>query len=193
MLIIENLNSQSVESFWESMDEEYNSVTEQKTKSSFMKVIGWFLDVIGVQNKDLFMEDYATTIKRTIYVPFHIGGNEISLIQQVVTCVHEHQHIEQYNRLKGKYMLGYLFNSRKRALYEAEAYSTNIEIYYWLTGKVLNTAGLANILKEYGCDGGDINAAKKVLDETVANVVKGKYTHKATLIALEELKKVGVR
>lgn len=184
-----DINPQYVESFWAYMDNEYDSETERKSKSSFMKMIGWFLDVIGVQDKNMFMNDYATTIKRKIYVPFFVGGNELTLIQQVMICVHEHQHIEQYNRLKGKYTMGYLFNSHKRALYEAEAYSTNIEIYYWLTGRIMNTKELANKLKEYGCNDDDIKVAKKVLDETVTNVINGKYMHKSTLIALEELKK----
>ena len=65
-----------------------------------MQSVARLLDAMGVLDAEEFLENYVTTVDRRIYVPFEIGEGNSSwgLWDQLVVCVHEHQHVEQLDR-----------------------------------------------------------------------------------------------
>ena len=60
-------------------------------------------------------------------------------------------------------MARYLGSRAARAAYEAEAYTCNMELHFWHTGKIRNPASLANKLVHYGCRDEDVEAARQTL------------------------------
>lgn len=185
------VNPQFVKDFWKYMSKNYGTTITNKHNSKFMSFIGSFLSSFGIMDKDIFLNDYATTIKKTIYLPFVIGDtvDKRELLGQIFLCVHEHQHVVQYNKYQKKYSAGYLFNHRKRAYFETEAYSTSIEIYYWFFKEILDTQYLANKLSSYDCDQKDIDRSKKSLDITVELVKTGKIYSESSKVAILWLNK----
>ena len=185
------LTPQMVKDFYNYMSGLYGTKIVSKKDSNFMKVVGAFLGLMKIQDKETFMSKYTTTIGKTIYVSFDIGGttDKNVLESQFSTCVHEHQHVVQYNRSGFDFMLEYLFQHDQRAKYEAEAYSTNIEIYHWYTNKLLDTKDLANKLLDYGCDANDVLVAKKIMDANVKVIQYGGIIHESSKEAIAWLNK----
>ena len=169
------LRKEDVIDFWDHMSKKYKFDVIQKDTSVAMHAAGFALDAIGVTNKEKFMEDFAVTLANNVYVPFHVGdGKESELLGQVMVAVHESQHVLQWRRNPLKFMRNYLFNDAARAHYEAEAYRTNMEIYHFFTGKMLSPTKLANLLKNYGVDAGDIRVTRKNL-ESSRRVIENGY------------------
>jgi hypothetical protein len=185
------LTPQMTKDFWDYMSDLYGTKILSKKDSSFMKVVGSFLSLMKIQDKEKFMSKYTTTIGKTIYVSFDIGGttDKNVLASQISTCVHEHQHVVQYNRGGFDFTLEYVFQHDQRAKLEAEAYSTNIEIYHWYTGKLLDTKVLATKLLDYGCDANDVLVAEKIMNANVKIIKYGGIIHEASKEAIAWLNK----
>jgi len=156
---------------WDNLSARYNTKVFAKEGSLLMWFIGLFLDTIGILDKEVFRSRFTTTIGRRIYVPAVIGeGDTNTLWFQIKLAVHEHTHAVQLIDIGSvPFTFGYLLSSRKRALYESEAYVTGIELELWRTSGTayINTQEIANRLKNYGCTPQDIAAAKKVYDNKV--------------------------
>lgn len=88
-----------------------------------IKVLSFILRLLNRRElaKGDFLENYVTTIGRTIYA-HPIWNSKTTPPSRVV--VHELTHILQYQRYGWKYCLGYLFSKRKRLYYESEAFQT---------------------------------------------------------------------
>jgi hypothetical protein len=180
------LTPELVKDFWRYMSEEYGTKIVTKKDSSFMSAVGSFLGLMKIQDKEKFMNKYTTTIGKTIYVSFEIGGttDKNILANQISTCVHEHQHVVQYKKSGFDFMLEYLFQHDQRAKLEAAAYSTNMEIYYWYTGKMLDTAKLATKLSDYGCDKADIVVADTIMRTNAMVIKRGGIIHESSKKAI---------
>jgi hypothetical protein len=185
-MIYTELTPGLVKHFWKYMSETFDSKSVTKKDSNFMKMVGSSLDLMKIQDKEKFMSKYTTTIGKTIYVSFDIGGttNKNILADQISTCVHEHQHVIQYKKDGFKFMFEYLFEHEQRAKLEAVAYSTNLEMYYWYTGKMLDIDKLAIKLLDYDCDNIDVSVMKVILNANALVIKRGGIVNEASKKAI---------
>jgi hypothetical protein len=185
------MNSALTKDFWNYMISFYGTTVSEKNTSRFMFVIGSFLSSLGILDREIFLNEYATTIRKTIYIPFKIGDtlSKKELLNQLLLCVHEHQHVVQYERFGKQYSIGYVLNHKKRARFETEAYSTSIEIYYWFFEEILDTQRLATMLESYDCDKEDIANSKRILDSNADLIKKGKVVSESGKTAIGWLNK----
>jgi hypothetical protein len=164
----------------------YHTRVVQKGGSGAMQAAAWGLDLMGIQDKQAFMTKYATTVGRTIYLPYVVGatGDTAALARQVATCVHEHQHVEQYDAGKWRWQWAYLTDPTARARYEAEAYATNLEMAFWYDGSQLDPAALAAKLRAYGCSAGDVAVAARMLAASASIAWRGGVAHTTSRYAI---------
>jgi len=190
----DDLSPELVEDFWAYMAKQYGTKVVRKSSSAKMKVIGRLLAALGVMSYGHFMR-FATTLKRTIYIPFEIGvaDEHWSLWDQIVVCVHEHQHVEQYLEEGSKYERRYLFRSAKRATYEAEANRSNFELFFWRYGFLPDAAERARKLKHYGCSGLDIEVTEKYLLISGETIKRGGVINRSSKLALPWLNRFAPR
>ncbi len=161
---------------WDHMSRKYSSTVVDKASSVSMQAAAWALDRMGIMDAPSFLRDFATTIGKTIYVPFQIGEprSQDDLFAQLVTCVHEHMHVLQFAR-DGKWVFGsrYLLSKAARALYEAEAYRCDMEMAYWRSAVMPSPKEIAMNLVHYGCSPLDIEVAEKYLTASAQTIQRG--------------------
>lgn len=168
------VTGKQVRAFWRYMCKRYRCKVIDKDSAEEMQIIGWALDAMGIQDKDVFLKKFTTTLGNRIYIPFEIGvGTQKQLISQIATCVHECQHVVQYRRNEAQFVSNYIFSDASRAHYEADALRTNMEMYWFLTGRLLKPGSLANTLKYYGVRKGDIRVTRKHLAISAEVVKRG--------------------
>ena len=177
-----------VRGLWKYMSQRYGTRVLDKRTSPLMKLFGWGLDLFGVVTRDKFASDFVTTFGKRIYAPFVIGDPTPpwDLWQQVVICAHEHQHVIQATLQPIRFEVKYLFSSRARALYEADAYSCEVALELWRTGTIPFVAGIAKCLKSYGCSSDDVQAAQAALSMAAANASTG-LVNEASRITIDWL------
>jgi hypothetical protein len=133
------------------LSQKYHTTFFSKYDQWEMQLAGSFLETLGVLDRDYFLEHYATTLGKRIYTPFEIGspGSEDELLSQLRTITHEHVHALQY--INGGEIFGaeYLASEAKRAHYEAQAYTANLEIHFLYTGKILDLESMSERLQNY--------------------------------------------
>ncbi len=105
----------------------------------------------------------------------------------MVVCVHEHQHVEQYDSDGWRFMWRYLTSTAKRALYEAEAYRCNFEMYFWRHGNLPSARKRAEALRHYGCSDRDIAVVEKYLALSSETIKAGGVINRSTRVALKWL------
>lgn len=167
----------------------YGTRVVQKSDALEMRLAGRGLEALGIMTKERFMSRYTTVWGRRVYPWFTIGrGDADALWRQIVVCVHEHQHVEQFDR-EGlvRYAARYGFSTRARALLEAEAYACNVELHWWRHRSVLDPAKIAHGLLHYGCDESDIAEAEAVLRQRCESLPDEGILNRATLRAIEIL------
>jgi hypothetical protein len=133
------------------LERTYGTRVVRKADSRFMRAAGWALQALGILRRDRFMEDFTTTIGRTIYLSHYLGSGDASPAAQLRTLAHEHQHVVQERRGGLGYYLGYAFSRARRARYEAEAYATGLEIDR-LLGARIDPDAEAELIDGYGFD-----------------------------------------
>jgi hypothetical protein len=181
------LTAQIVKDFAKYMTNKFGATIIDKNDAAGMKMIAMFLDMMGILHANDFMDDFSTTIGRRIYLPFVPGAATPSLHAQVELIVHELQHVEQYNSSPFKFIRQYLLSDAKRAQYEAEAYSTNMEMYWWYCGKLLNYKTLAGLLYNYSCDADDVIVVVKHLRICGEVVKRGGVYNEVSKVAIKWL------
>lgn len=176
------------------METAYQSHHTSKSDSGMMKMIGRFLDGMGILDKDRFLENYTTTIGSVIYVPFRIGvtSTRYSLYSQLSTCVHEHQHVVQWRQNGLMFMLEYLTDSSRRAAYEVEAMQSSMEVQWWYRKTLPDIPRMAIKLVDYNCKKDDIMMAEKMLQSISKVVCKGAVTTNAGKTAIKFLQDYAV-
>lgn len=162
-----DLSAQDTCAFWDHMCEAFGTRVIQKDQAWEMRASGRVLGALGVMPREVFMGRYTTVWGRRLYPCFEVGqGDAHARWGQVVVCVHEHQHVVQFQRQGfGLYAARYMADSRFRASMEAEAYLTQLELNFWRNGVMPDAARLANGLESYGCRPGDVRHARRVLED----------------------------
>lgn len=120
-----------------------------KHDSAAMERFGALLQSAGVVRDDAFMNQYATTIGETIFVPFVPGvpSGRWTLEGQITVLAHEARHVEQTRRMGQAVMAVQYFTSAGRVLIEGEAYSVQMLV-----------------ARELCLDAWDMDAASRVMD-----------------------------
>jgi len=187
-------NPDVVRGLWDHMVAHYDARVMDKADSEDMELVARFLDQLGVMDGETFLRRYTTTIGRTIYVPFQIGVDQgrHSLHGQVRLCAHEFQHVVQHIREPGRYELEYLTDTAARARLEAEAFRSNMELEWFLTGRLLRPMDLADNLVAYACTDADVAVAAKALSMSSRVVSKGGVINEASKVAIAYLEDQGL-
>ncbi len=173
--------------FWKYMQGYYGTRVVDKKSSKLMKFVSIILNKFGAMSRKNFMDDFTTTLGKNIYTNFKVGDSDtMDLRKQISICVHEHQHVVQFNKDIG-FSRKYIFNDSARAHYEADAYRCNMEIYYWYTGKLLDPARIAKILLSYGCSKGDVEVCKRNLEMSAVTIGYGGIISEASKVAIRWL------
>jgi hypothetical protein len=179
-------DADATRALWDTLCARYNTRVTHREHAPQMRLTGHLLGLSGFMDRHTFMTRYTTVWGRHIFPCFHVGeGEPEELWRQIVVCVHEHQHVEQFDR-DGfiPYAARYLASSRQRALYEAEAYCCNLELHFWRTGQLVDLDELAARLGPYGCSKADQRAARAVFAACADALQRGHYTTRATCHAL---------
>lgn len=174
----------SVKALYAWMKKHYGSEYVNKRSAKEMEAVGWLLDALGILDKNRFLQTTATTVGRRIYLPFTPGASKPSLLNQVLICAHEHQHVEISDRytcdLKKSYELAYIGSTAQRALIEAECYRTNLEVLWWYSravekrNAVVDYARVGRELQNsYGCKEADANNAVAYLEKAYKQICRG--------------------
>jgi hypothetical protein len=187
------LTSKIVTSLWGSMEKKFGSSTLQKDDSLLMSAVADILSVSGIpglQEKEKFLHGFVTTIGKRIYITFEVGNESTGwdLWSQIKVCVHEHQHVIQGGRDGWiTFCRRYMMSPTYRASYEAEAYGCDMEMEYWRTGNILDSAELANKLVAYGCGEEDVEMARRILDIRADMLKCGGIENMSSIAAIEFL------
>ena len=182
--------SEDVKEFWNYMCRHYGTTWKYKPNAWEASVAAYFLDLMKIIDKKTFMERYAFILGSTIYLPFKPGEvHEIfSFEHQISACIHEHTHWDDACDLgKFKWNYRYVTSSEQRAIMEARGYRTNMEVYHWYTGKMLDPVEVANTLKNYACSKNDINLAVEFLTRSIKTIQQGGYKSPVTIVGLQKL------
>lgn len=163
----------------------HNAEVINKASATEMKLIGWALDLMGVVDKEYFLNNFATTIGNNIYLPFSI---EKPTKRQIEVFVHELHHTRQFQR-NPKMPSQYILSSAKRAHFEARAMECDLEMHWYFYKKLLNIDALAYNLKFYGCTKTDINTVKKHLKSVAVTIKHGGIHNKVSKDAINWLQK----
>jgi len=187
------VTSKNVKDFWAYMAKKYDFSVVDKGSSTEMALAGWWLEQMEIQSKEDFLEKYSTTLClgefRRVYIPFEIGkGTQAQLIQQVITCTHESQHVVQSDR-DVLHSVRYATSDAYRTQAEVDAYRVNMELYWHFYGKLIKPTTLANMLKGYGVGKADIRVAAKHLTIAAKVVERGGVITGASKVAIRWLEK----
>jgi len=178
-----------VRALWRHMMRLYKSSVFEKRRAPEMYLVAEALARLGIADREGFMREWSTTLGRRIYVPFTIGvaANSDALWNQIVTAVHEHQHVAQYEADGLGFMGSYLLSDAARAKYETDAYRSNLELHWWRYGELLGAEELAEKLRGYAVSEGDIEVAAKTLKVSADAVRHGAVINEASLVAIRWL------
>lgn len=134
-------------------------------------------DVLGCVGipADQFIDKFAFTIGSRIYIPWRPGSNTVALSAQVHILCHEIIHaVRQRHKGVVRWLLKYAVKKSFRAHEESKALHANLEVYYALTGRKLNTESMITSLVAYRLRKSDLRVTKKHIDIINRVMVKGK-------------------
>lgn len=166
------LTPELVKKFHIHMCNKYDMKIMDKEDAWEMQLVGKALDMMKIQDKDDFLNRYATTIGNRIYLPYEVGSYDISLDNQIGTLCHELHHKRQADR-DSFFEIKYLLDKDYRAHKEARALTVNLEMHWWYCGKLYNTDMLAESLRSYALEDRHIRVVKKHLKIHAAIVKQG--------------------
>jgi hypothetical protein len=144
--------------------DEYGADIKYGPTSGTVKVLAAALDAIGVSDKDAFLAGCSITVGDTICLPFKVGAaGKYPYPAQVAIVAHECEHVRQGNDEWMTFWIRYFTSKAHRAAYEAAALAAELEVYYRLTGRMLDVKGLAKGLEWYKVGKTDIAVTAKHL------------------------------
>ena len=190
---VDNLTMEHADLLVKYLQNVYGSQIVSKDDSEFMEGISHSLDLMGIMDKDTFLDRYTTTIGDTIYTPPRVS-TEYTPFSKVRLMVHEHVHVFQY--LGGgvtKFCIPYLVSKAERANFEAEAFGAGMEIEHALLGFTSDTLRTAKAIKNYGCGEEEVQQIEAHLDMKVPMIEAGGEHHYVVQIALAFLRKRGLQ
>lgn len=183
-----------VKDFWKDALVQFGARSVDKNDSAFMKGIGSFLDFLNVLDSEEFLENFTTTIFTTIYRPFEIGNDADGwgLWSQISICVHELVHVQQYLDNPFGFPFKYLAKS-PRAEYEAQAYSSELELHHWRHGELFDIRNRLQTLRNYSLEAEHIDYAVAYLESIGETVLAGGTVNPVAAWALDWLEERGVQ
>ena len=179
-----------VRAFYAYLPGRFGARVAQKADSEAMKACARFLALLKIGSADAFMSSYCTTIPdvtgqagAAIYVPFEpgtpLGG--WTLQAQHDLLVHECTHAVQIATDGGlAFALAYLADEMARAMYEARAYATAIELACLRGVTPPDAADLANHLLGYGCSAAAITVAREAIESLALTIGAGALINEAS-------------
>lgn len=178
-----------VAGLWAHLQAHYGTTIIAKDDDAGMKRVATVLDALGVLDRERFLREYATTIGRSIYLPFVPGEATPAwdLWTQLTIGVHEHQHVVQHVRDGLAFEVEYLVDSSARARHEAEAYLTQLELHRWRFGEMPPPRRYAEKLAAYACTETDILWAAQYLTLAAAAISAGGRVTEAGAVAISWL------
>jgi len=174
--------------------QKFGATIVQKDDSEFMAAIATVLNQLNITDRDDFMKRFTTTIGTKIYVPFDVGiAGDYTLEDQVDVLVHELVHVQQYDANEPKFVLCYLLNEAARAEYEAQAYSADMEMHYWRTGRIYDIRGRAQLLDNYALEQDEINFAAEYMESIATTIQEGAAVNNVAAWAMDWMEQHGVQ
>lgn len=191
---------EDVRACWDHFSTLYDTKLIDKHDDELMKFIALFLSLGKGMTKDDFLDRYVTTVGKGIYLPFEPGvpnpDGTWSLWAQMMTCVHEHCHVDQYNASDTKrafdFSRQYLLKKRRRTRFEIEAYSTGLELHFWRYGRTRPVDSILRSLAAYRVGELDIEVAQKALELNNEMIANGAVLTKASAEFFRWMKSRGV-
>lgn len=182
-----NLAPVDVVHFAEALRERFDSRYRRKQNSALMQAAARLMQAFGyVQSGDTFLNRYATTLGRNIYLPWKIGAADVDYWGQMITICHEHEHVAQFR--SGQLGLTYLLNSSKRARLETDAYRTQLELEFWRYQRVrLPVDKFLDALRFYKVNRRDLDEAYARITSMIESTNAGVVATKAGQRAIEWL------
>lgn len=165
-------NGDAIIAFWKHMSHKFGSSHCTKGDSEFCKMIAWCADKMGIMDSDDFMKKYSSTIGKKIYTPWKIGSDEKPLWYQIVIIVHEHVHVYQ-DDTDDFFQIKYLASDAHRAVFEAEAYRTELELCWWRYGALPSIRKVAEKVKPYSVSDDDVDVVEQYLKSSSVSICKG--------------------
>jgi hypothetical protein len=161
-----NFTPERVKAFYAAAAKQYDAEFVDRRDSDLMKLIGTFLDGIGVLDKEKFLNDFTTTIGNIVYIGYTPGDTSSghSLAGQVETAVHEIQHIIDFDDDPVGFMVRYLVDKSARTEYECRAYAAGLEWTWKTTGKSCDIGRAAQSLLSYGLQQQHCDFMRQYLD-----------------------------
>ncbi len=158
-------NARQVKDLWDFYQQELRSKVSPKAEKPIMRIASRIVARRTDTTRVEFMEDFVTTLGRRIYLPFTPGatGTGWSFRDQMLLCVHEHQHVVQWRKKPLRFLVQYARDTRKRALFEAEAFLGEFEAceaWGWSPPDLEQRIGT---LRGYGVTDEDVAAARRFL------------------------------
>lgn len=150
-----SLTPELVKDFYRDGLNSYGAHVRSKGDDEMMRAVASFLDLIKVQDKEMFLNMFTTTIFDTIYTPFKVGVDGsmgYGLWEQITTLVHELVHVTQHDSDRLGFWMKYLASKSDRAHFEAQAYGADLEMHYWRKGEAYDLKQVAGYLEHYGLE-----------------------------------------
>jgi hypothetical protein len=164
-----------VRSLWAFMSERFGTRVISKDDAIEMRAAAPILDLMGIDG-DRFLKHQATTIGHRIYVPFTVGIPipNWDLNEQILTAVHEHQHVAQADREgQVRFSWFYLRDEADRARYEADARSAELEVHFWRFGKLPPPSDWVTGLEHYALGAEHVATARAILESRAHTIGHG--------------------
>lgn len=166
------VTSQDALDFWVYMSTQYRTQVVLKAEDPAMDWASQALEAAGILPARVFLNHYGTTIGRTIYL-HRAPGTWENPWQEIVLCVHEHQHVVQHDRDPVAYEVRYLAEVAARVSYEVEAYRAGMEVDYARRGAVRPPWHVARSLRDYGAGQTDQEIAQAQLEASAEMLFRG--------------------
>lgn len=157
-----------------------------------MKATAALLERLGVADAQFFLEQQPTTLGKRIYVPFALGVPDGSwpLWRQMVTLVHECQHVRQFERLGAlSFAWTYLASQSGRTHLEVEGFWCQLEMHFWRFGVLPPIGELAQALRHFGIRESGVQLGEALLRVASEGVKHGAVANEASRTALSWLSK----
>ncbi len=181
-MIYSNLTSQKTKDLAEHLEEKSDCKFINQNDLKKVSKIKRFLKILGARKT--LVDKWGVTYRGWILLPFKPGDPncEFNFVEQIMMMCHEVAHVPQWRRHRF-FMFQYLFSRARRTWFECRALRAEMEIYYFLKGKILSPGVLAGKLRWYALRSKEIKNAIVYLEAVKGVVEKGAITSDAAKVA----------
>lgn len=180
MIADSDISPEVVRGFYAFMCDEYRATVTPKRGALAMEAAATLLATVQIQkSRDAFLDDYVTTIGRTVFVPFDVGvDGRWSCWEQIEILAHECEHIHQQDTTGAlAHGFDYIAIKARRTHIEAEAYAVNLELHHWRRGTVEDwyPRVRAESMHGYGVSDADVAYVRRFLASRAPTVAAGGF------------------